>query len=184
MSNMIVDQQVRELKKTSSMIKQYTKEIQPSNKIDEDFFVEYYIPLFAGDIKDREEIDQRVAGWITLCGSAYSSITIVKQNGESFIFPPLYDLSEIKPRTVRQGLTIDAKMQEVDNLSNVNPLAANKKASELMKSTLDVIRPKGKFKLNEKIKEIVAMYRDPKSKEDNKPKKPQLVYSYGSDSDY
>lgn len=174
-----------DLKRHADGLKQDIKEkYRAVNQIHEDFFVQYFVPVFSGEIKDKDIIDERMAGWYRLCGSAYNGIYIVKPDGDFFIFPPMYDLSKIKPRTKRNGRTIDSQIEEIENLSRVNPLAANRATDTLIGQTLEVAASDKTWNYSQEIKEIIAKYVEPKAVTETPTVRGGYKFIQGNEDDY
>lgn len=81
-----------------SIVEEHTKLNKP-NFVSEEVFRTFFLPLFA-DLPNKHP-DGTIEKWISIAGSPFAEVSVVKDNVELFKVPPIFDNHAIEPATER-----------------------------------------------------------------------------------
>lgn len=97
---------------------------EAQRQIDEEAFVLYFLPLFAGDYsKDKQKYTEALAGWFRVAGSPYAAVSIIALGQVVAVVPPVRNnVLSGKPLEVAQDL--NSVFIQAANLETLSPVGA------------------------------------------------------------
>lgn len=98
--------------------------VEPQTSIEEAAFVHYFLPLFAGDLKDKkEEMRKVLTAWYQVAGSPYAPVNVVK-NGQVVALVPAVHQNILNGKHSGHVQDTSALMADVDHMRTLSPQAA------------------------------------------------------------
>lgn len=94
------------------------------NRINEDVFRDYFLPMFAGLIDDSNEERRRQAEWNYLAGTLISEVIVVDPLGQALFNVPAMANTQIFDIAKKDNLSIDDIVAMGQRLENQSPIRA------------------------------------------------------------
>lgn len=94
-------------------------------RLPEDIFVNWFLPLFAGEVTEPNDKRQRLVQWLEVAGNPFKEVRIILPSNHSHVLfhvPPLYDRSVVKPH-VEGRHTLGHIMRSAEQYSGISPQA-------------------------------------------------------------
>lgn len=94
-------------------------------RLPERIFVDYFLPLFAGEVEVPEDKRERITKWMEVAGNPFKEVRIIADDDHNttlFQVPPLFDRSVIRPH-VEGRHTLGHIMRSADQYSQISPQA-------------------------------------------------------------
>lgn len=99
------------------------------NKVQERVFVEYFLPMFAGNL-EVEEANLRQSQWNVLAGTLVSEVLVTAPSGEELFRVPAMAMTRIFDVTKRDGPTIDELAAMSERIQMQSPARAEQFLSD------------------------------------------------------
>lgn len=137
-------------------------------KLPENLFVEFFLPLFRGEIVDPAMVDDYRRKWFTIAGHPQGEVNIINEAGEVLFTTPSYSYTKMfDPTKSDVGGSFKDLVTMANQLGRANPVRAKQYLENNLVQKFDSMRIKGHVLTKEEERWIAIFQRYPSKNVDN-----------------
>ena len=137
-------------------------------RLPETLFVEFFLPLFRGDIKDPLLVEEYRSKWFTLARHPQGEVNIIDERGNVLFTTPSYSYSKMFDPT-KSDVTGSFKdlITIANQMGSANPIRAKQYLENNLVKKFDAMRVKGHVLTKEEERWIAIFQRYASKNDDN-----------------